>query len=173
MKASTRTDHNEGTPFPFSRLPNESRHRVYHFLMPCIIRPRKTPFAMVFEDKREQKPSIALFLVNKQVYEELYYFLYQYNHFLISINCGRVACVALESPLLWELDQTERISVNLAGSIRHIDIDFECVERRSFITTTSKNLRFNSLLEYVCEHPNGDLNYGQRFDTIIFILGPL
>lgn len=185
---SARTAHNEGTPSPFFRLPTELRHCVYRFLMPCIIRPRKTPLEMVFEDKHEQKLSIALFLVNRQVYEELSYFLYQYNHFVISINCGRVACVALESPILWELGQTESISVKLASSIRHIDIDLECVERRSFTTTTSMNLRLTPLLEYVCEHlrafrclqtikvrwkMNGDLSYGLRSDTVIFILGPL
>ena len=96
--------------------------------------------------------------------------------------------MALESSILWALNQTEAMSVKLASSIRHIDIDIEWVKRQSFASPTAMNLRMVPLLEYVCEHlrafrclqtltvrwnKDGSLRGKPRVQHAIFILGPL
>lgn len=67
--------------------------------MPHIVHARSFPLKVVLEEKDKQNPTIVLFLINKQVHEGISYVLYQYSRFLISINSGRVACVALESSM--------------------------------------------------------------------------
>ncbi|CAF9943187.1 MAG: hypothetical protein ALECFALPRED_010773 [Alectoria fallacina] len=155
--------------------------------MPHVIRPGKYPLEVVVEDKDEQKPSIAL-LINKQIHEEVFYFISQHCHFLISINSWRVDCMTLESSILWALNQTEATSVKLASSIREIDIDLEWVKRQSFASPTAMNLRMVPLLKYVCEHlrafqclqtltvrwnKDGSLRGKRRVQHAIFILGRL
>ena len=181
--ASARMTHQDGTFFPFLRLPTELRHCIYRFAMPSTIRPCESSSETCSKDQNQQKPSIALFLISKQIHEEISYSLYQYSRFLISINSARAACVALESPILWKLDQTEAMSVKMASSIRHIAVDLEWTERRS-----SMNLRMVTLLGYVCEHlrafrslqtltvgwkRNGDSNSGPRVEYANYILEPL
>ena len=190
--ASIVTVCNNGGPFPILNLPPELRHRIYRLAMPHIIRPQSS-LKTVCESKDEQRPSIALFLINKQLHEEICYVLFQYSHFLISIKPSSVACVALQSSNAWDLDQTESVSVTLASSIRHVDIDLEWVAKWSSDSATVfnpfiMNVHLVLLLEYVCEHlrtfcclqtvrvgwkKGGDLNVMPWDEHVIFILGPL
>lgn len=186
--ASLSTTNNDIAPLHFLSLPLEIQHCIYRFVVPYTIRPRKSPSEIVFEAKAEQKPSIALFLVNKQFYEGISYVLYRHSHFLVSINPGGVTCAALESPILWDLDQTERMSLQLASNIRHIDIDLEWVQRWKFSSASVMNMRLVPLLEYICEHLRafrvlqtltvrwnkcGIFKSRPRIQLADFILGPL
>ena len=190
--ASIVTVCNNGGPFPILNLPPELRHRIYRLAMPHIIRPQSS-LKTVCESKDEQRPSVALFLINKQLHEEICYVLFQYSHFLVSINSSSVACVALQSSNAWDLEQTESVSVKLASSIRHVDIDLEWVAKWSSDSATVLNLFMMNvhlvlLLEYVCEHlrtfrclqtvrvgwkKGGDLNAMPWDEHVVFILGPL
>ena len=190
--ASIVTGCNDGGPFPILNLPSEIRHRIYRLAMPHIIRLRSS-VKTVCESKDEQRPSVALFLINKQLHEEICYVLFQYSHFLVSINSSSVACVALESSNYWDLDQTESVSVELASSIRHVDIDLEWVARRSSDSGTALNLFLMNvhlvlLLEYVCGRlrafpclqtlrvgwkNDGDMIARPGDEQAIFILGPV
>ena len=183
--ASTPTIRNDGTLFHFLKLPTELRHRVYRFVVPYIIPPPESSSQMGADEK---KSFMALLVINKQINEEVCYVLYQYSHFLISINSRRVACVALDASILWELDQTERMSIILASKIRHIDIDLEWVERRRFGSAIAMNLRLIPLLQNVCDHlsafrclqtlrvgwrKDGGINSRPRVEHAIFLLAPL
>ncbi|CAF9939029.1 hypothetical protein IMSHALPRED_001178 [Imshaugia aleurites] len=182
--ASAPTIHSDGTFFPLLNLPQELRHSIFRFALPPIIAPRKFSSKMLSEDQDQRKPCIALFLINKQIHEEVSSVLYRYSHFLISINSARAACVALESPiLLRELDHTVPVSVKMASSIRHVAVDLEWAERE-----IPYCLCLDPLLNVVCDHlrafpclqtltvgwkKNGESSSGPRVGIAIFILGSL
>ena len=65
--ASARTAPNEGPLVLLSNSQQNNAIAYTRFLMPCMIRPRKSAVEMVFADETDQKPSIAPFFINKQV----------------------------------------------------------------------------------------------------------
>lgn len=186
--SSSSTTNNDGAPCHLLKLPLEIQHCIFRFVMPYRIRPCKSPSEIVFEDKDEQEPLIALFLINKHIYEQISYVLYRHSHFLISVNPFIATCAALESPIRWELVQTERMSVKMASRIRHVDIDLGWVRQRKLLSVTVLNMHLVPLLEYICEHlrafpclqtltvrwtKDRVFKVRPRFELANFILGPL
>lgn len=182
--ASANRSHNECSLSPLIRLPAEIRHCIYCFLIPHVIQLRSSLIA-VYQKEVERRSLIALFLINKQLSEEISYTLFQYSHFIISIDWCRFGSVFL------------CMSVKLASSVKHIDISLEWmvppVARPISVSTTRyryaqysvevfKRLKF---LEELCVHlrafrclqtltvdwnKNGDLNarptVGQAVSTL-------
>lgn len=134
--ASTSTTHNHGAPFPFLKLPSELRNRVYHFTIPPIIRPHRSPPNGAFEFKSTRKLSIALLLINKQTHDEISHVLYQYSHFLITVNPER-NFRAIQSSIFWKRYQYEWKSVKQVRRIKHIDIDFAWAQHRAGLSDFS------------------------------------
>ena len=177
--ASTATTHDEGTPFPFLKLLPELRNGVYRFAMPSTLRPWKSSSKVALQATDEQKLSISLFLINRQVYQEISHVLYQYSHFLISIDC-RGPC-GIESSIFWESYQPGPMSVNPVSSIKHIDIELVWAQRSASIwLLPALKVCFQHLRAFRCLRTltvklkkAGGSTSRPCFDRAIFILEPL
>lgn len=116
MMASTNASRNNSSPFLLLKLPPELRDRIYHWVLPHTVCPRRT----IWDSEGEPRPSIALFLINKQLHGEILHTLCRHSRFLIFAKSG------LDS---WDLKRLENMPDEMASVIRNVDIELDWVSK--------------------------------------------